>query len=460
VITVEVRNFQSIEHVTLKVEGFTVLVGKSDLGKSAIVRAVKAALTGSVGNAFVRHSESCLRRVKKSKTCECYSSVHIKKEGFDLLWEKGDKRNRYVYNGKEYGVPSRGTPDFLERPLLAHDFGMVKVGEQRKLLQVSDQFDNIFLLDQTGGTVADVFSDVARLDRVNVAIRYVEKDRKDTASTRKVRESDLITISRNLTTYEGLDSVLSKAHQVGEQLEKVLRSTKQVEKMTVFITNLKSVSESAGVLEGLVGYPIPEIGSTMAKHQESNTLAGFVLSLGDRAGAVKRLSGVESVPDLDMSAAQGLAKKYLRLTEWSNRLRDFQESLGRFRGLSEVAVGDHSKLGEMSGRVVKLCELSNRFEATSKSIQSQVITEVPELDGDRLSAINKVLLDKVYYLYDLSQTVESINNTIARIEGNLEGIGQEESKVMRDREEFERSYPYCPTCAQPIGVEHEHKRVA
>ena len=177
-IDLEVRSFQSIEHVKLRVDGFTALVGKSNIGKSAIVRAVKAALTGCVGNSFVRHSSACARRSKKAKTCECYSSVHIKAENFDLLWEKGDKHNRYVFNGQEHGVPNRGTPDFLERPKLEKDFGQVKVGDQWSLLQVADQFENLFLLNQSGGVVADVFSDVARLDRVNVAIKYVEKDRR------------------------------------------------------------------------------------------------------------------------------------------------------------------------------------------------------------------------------------------------------------------------------------------
>ena len=32
-IEVEVRNFQSIEHISLKVEGFTALVGRSNIGK-------------------------------------------------------------------------------------------------------------------------------------------------------------------------------------------------------------------------------------------------------------------------------------------------------------------------------------------------------------------------------------------------------------------------------------------
>src|SRR5580700_10412737 len=124
---VEIRNFQSIEHISIRIDGFTALVGKSDIGKRAIVRAVRAALTGATGTSFVRHGVACHRRIRGSKTCECYCSVHMSTEGFDLTWEKGDKRNLYVFNGQDYGVPNRGTPDFLERPKLLKDFGLVKI---------------------------------------------------------------------------------------------------------------------------------------------------------------------------------------------------------------------------------------------------------------------------------------------------------------------------------------------
>ena len=61
---VEVRNFQSVEHAVFRIEGFTALVGRSNIGKSALVRAVKAALTGATGTDFVRHGGLCARRLK------------------------------------------------------------------------------------------------------------------------------------------------------------------------------------------------------------------------------------------------------------------------------------------------------------------------------------------------------------------------------------------------------------
>src|SRR5512137_438933 len=107
-IEVEVRDFQSIERATIRIDGFTTLVGRSNIGKSAFVRAVQAAITGAPVGAYVRHAALCPRKTRKLKECRCQCSVHVKTEGFDMLWEKGDFINRYTFNGVVYDKVNQG----------------------------------------------------------------------------------------------------------------------------------------------------------------------------------------------------------------------------------------------------------------------------------------------------------------------------------------------------------------
>ena len=53
-IRVNVENFQSLADVEVQLEGLTALVGPSDRGKSALVRAISAALFNLPGEYFVR----------------------------------------------------------------------------------------------------------------------------------------------------------------------------------------------------------------------------------------------------------------------------------------------------------------------------------------------------------------------------------------------------------------------
>jgi hypothetical protein len=295
VVEVEIRNFQSIEKVSLKIDGFTVVVGRSNIGKSAIVRAVKAALTGAPVSSFVRHATSCLRKTKSAKTCKCFSSVHLKGDGMDLLWEKGDSINRYTYNGQVYDKAERGTPDFLQPA-----FSPVKVGDRHDLIQVADQFFPIFLLDQTGGTIADTLSDVAKLDRINVAMRLAEKDRKEALSTRKVRERDVVDLRNKLQVYEGLDDALEDAQRVVERQTAVERQERRLEEVERFLEQVAALAVIIRELEKVRLIVVPDIQPVLQVQERHNVLVRFTDYTEEREASVRALTGVDAleVPDL------------------------------------------------------------------------------------------------------------------------------------------------------------------
>src|SRR5688572_7680246 len=52
-----VTDFQSLGRVEVEVSGLTVLVGPSNRGKSALIRALEAVLFNKPGDAFVRHGK-------------------------------------------------------------------------------------------------------------------------------------------------------------------------------------------------------------------------------------------------------------------------------------------------------------------------------------------------------------------------------------------------------------------
>jgi len=287
---VEVRNFQSIEHARITIQGYTALVGRSNIGKSALVRAIKAALTGATGTSFVRHGPSCARRLKDAKKCQCKASVRIKREGFDLLWEKGDNDNRYTFNGQVFDSVERGTPSFL-----TEGYAPIKIGDDKEVLQVADQFDPIFLLNRTGGVIADVLSDVAHLDQINAAMRLVEKDRRDAVSTRKVREQDVIDLTQRLIGFDGLDDALAQVKNVEDKLSELGTADQRLRQIERFI----------------------ESGKT-------------------RAAEIKRLSGIEAivVPDASSLSIGNL----IQLTNWYNRLVGFKAWFERVKNAENATV--------------------------------------------------------------------------------------------------------------------------
>lgn len=310
-VEVEVHNFQSIEQATFRIDGFTVVVGRSNIGKSSLVRALKAALTGAPASSVVRHSPTCLRKLKQAKTCKCYSAVHIKATDFDLLWEKGDAVNRYTFNGQVYDKAERGTPEFLQP-----QFSPIKVGDRQELLQVSDQFNPIFLLDQTGGAVADTLSDVARLDCINAAIRLAEKDRKEAASTRKVRDKDILSLNLRLESYAGLDDVLAEVQRVSEQQVQLEAKEKAIQKVDLLLERTSALASSVRELMKVVAIEAPDPPPLRDASQKLGELQAFLQHQTERDAGVTLLQGVDDVIVPSPQPLQQQAEMLARLTSW------------------------------------------------------------------------------------------------------------------------------------------------
>lgn len=411
-VEVEVRNFQSIEHATIKVDGFTALVGRSNIGKSALVRAVKAALTGASGTSFVRHGSACLRRTKNLKTCECFTTVHIRTEGFDLLWKKGDKHNQYVFNGQTYDRTEQGTPDFLLRPQLAQDFGTVDVARKAKLLQVADQFDNVFLLDQTGGTVADVLSDVARLDRVNVAIRMVEKDRRDAASSRKVYEKEIVDLTARVAAFEGLEGAVEAAAAVETKLGEITKVQKDAQALTSYIKDMETLGFRVDALQKACDITVPDPNPIVGKQNSLTQLLRFLAQAGEKATVIRALSGVESISEPDLMPVSKRAEVFNCLSGWISRLRVFQDAFNKAKPVEAVVVPETSNLTAARDRFVQLQSFITKSEALQLKVE------------------------------ELQLSLDAIEDEEALVKDDLNALG------------------VCPTCIQPVTPEHLHRSVA
>ena len=315
-IEIEIRRFQSIEHVTLRVTGFSALVGRSNIGKSAVIRAVQSALGDPPSADYIRHDGTCARRVG-AKKCKCVASVHIKMPGFDLLWKKGDGVNCYKFNDIEYNSVGQGTPDFLP------GFLPVKVGDRKAMLQVADQFYPMFLLDKSGGAVADLLSDVANLDRINVASRFADKDLKEATSTLKLRQRDVSALSAELAGYDGLDKAVERVETVQSALNRVQTLCRCVTELDTFIDAVRSVGRQLKALQAVTAVVIPDVAPVSAKVEELARVVEWCSDIDGKQLVITGLSGVDKivVPELAQDISSRL-DQIRQMGSWITGLRD------------------------------------------------------------------------------------------------------------------------------------------
>jgi hypothetical protein len=172
-MVITVKDFQAIGHAALVAEGLTVIVGPSDRGKSALLRAVEAGLFNRTGDGFVRVGRTAAR-------------VQLVLDGgarHDIAWEKGGGVNRFLVDGVEYGRVGRDAPPILRELGFRDELIGARVIDDGTTLggalmrpQVARQFDGPFLLDQSGSFVNETMVKLSRLGVLQRANRACSSD--------------------------------------------------------------------------------------------------------------------------------------------------------------------------------------------------------------------------------------------------------------------------------------------
>lgn len=448
-LEVEIENFQSIEKADFKVEGFTAFVGRSNIGKSAAVRAIQCVLTGASGTNFVRHGASCERRLKGNKKCKCQTRVKLKTPEMSIVWEKGDAVNRYtVTKGGEpvvYDNPGVGTPDFLKP-----DFEAVRVGDSDEVLQVSEQFSPIFLLNQSGPAVADVLSDVAKLDDINRAMRLVSKDRKEAVSTRNVREKDAKKLREELTAFEGLDGVASKQASL-EQRQEVLENLQiRLKRLTALAVSFDGLVLVVSSLTPVVKVRDPDSGPVSTASERLGAASRFLAGIQSKAPIVKGLMGVEKLVIPDGSTVVEVSEKALRVDAWLSQAVEAKSRQAALSGVVKCSVPDVSLVSEAVRRAVLAARLSERLSAlsgTATAVPSLALPDAAPL-GTALAALGRALR--------LESRLQSCASAKASLEAGYEAAAAEEAVLLQEFQEL----GVCPTCSQRIDSDHTHLKAS
>jgi len=445
-VRIEIKNFQSIAHEVVEVDGFSALVGRSNIGKSAVVRAVKAALTGAPADSYVRHGVDCPRGTKGAKSCKCFCSVQIVADGFNLLWEKGDTVNHYVHNEVEHTVVGRGTPDFL-----ADGFSLVKVGDDKELLQVSDQFHPIFILDKSGTVVADVLSDVAKLDEINVASRLAEKDRKEAAATRKVRQKDVLELQTAVARYDGFDDVLIRVISVEETDILTEAVAQRLAKLENFVESAYGVARRIKGLEQIGSVLVPEIDPVVQGGSRLATLRAFDTSLQGSLASVAALSPVEKISPPEVQPVVQGGSKFVTLGALAAGLSDKETAVAGLVGVEKIlppsiegfeALGTgYLNLVQWAVKVEGLREFFNRAKG------------VPEA----VPALEPIVVARDAYLRfrGWSEKLQTVSQDMMRTKAALDEVTQAEAEILKEFLDL----GVCSTCNREFTAEHQHGEV-
>lgn len=182
---IRLRNYQSIGDASIELVGLTVVTGRTNLGKSALIRGVEAMLFGQAGDYYIQYK------------CDWVGgSIRLDDPNSPLQigWRKvpANKRTPSLQPLLEINKVQH-TKVGRDHHTLTAPYGILELDTATGKLrpQIASQHDPIYLVTSNETTVAEVFKMLGRTDVVTEAQRLAKKDLKDITDRRNVRRDDV-----------------------------------------------------------------------------------------------------------------------------------------------------------------------------------------------------------------------------------------------------------------------------
>jgi len=190
---VRIVNFQSHADTTITLtSGVNVIVGPSDQGKSAVIRALLWVIQNKPdGLGFVSHWNMTDKGVLKAPT-----SVELEFDGHKIVRYRDRVANRYLVDGKVLEAVGRDVPEEIERLIDIKD------------INIQRQLDSHFLLSDSAGEVARILNRTIRLDDIDKLLALVEQKRRATKNTIEQVAEELQLIQVELGALAWIDAVV------------------------------------------------------------------------------------------------------------------------------------------------------------------------------------------------------------------------------------------------------------
>lgn len=197
--SIHVENFQSLDSVDLELGAFTVIVGPSNTGKSALVRAITALASNQSGGDFIRAGQK-----------ECVVRLNFD-DNSSVAWAKPEKGGATYSltssSGQEtlFQKPGREVPEPVDALL---NLRRVEVDAVKLFPQIARQFDAPFLLTESSQKAARILAKVTKLEQILGALGLCAKDVRRGRDELKALEARIASVTEDLTQFDTLDEDL------------------------------------------------------------------------------------------------------------------------------------------------------------------------------------------------------------------------------------------------------------
>lgn len=310
-----IKGFQSLDHVEIALDPFTVIIGPSSSGKSALTRAIRTLTANARGNAFIS---------SWAKTASIEASF-LNHGSVTLVRGKTTDSNSYTISPPpgfmEDAPPSVYTKLGGEVPPEVTEFMGIAPKDP---LHFAGQFDKPFLLDESPAEVARTLAALTNVSTVFAAAREANRTRLATNATLKIRRQDLEAIRARSEEFVALRSYLAAQNDAEARLTEALTLQTRIKNLHDALQTISSSEATVLATQHAISMTLPHTALEEATllHQRIETLRSILSALETAQSTIERTQSSQA-PEVSMDTAYTALGS---LTAYRDTLRTLQVS--------------------------------------------------------------------------------------------------------------------------------------
>lgn len=296
-LKVTIENFQSISKGELEfTQGINIIVGQSNSGKSAILRAVKGAVLNTSG------SQKYIKNGTKG------FKVGIEYQGNSIEWSRTSKSPEYVINGEKYAkTGSSNLLDFLDNSGFTLD-------ENKSLMNVESELELPFPFDKSNSELFKLFEkNIFCISDSTAITKLIKSDEEETASRKDNAEYELTRLQDKLTAIEELEKEVDLNWLVSKRGE-LANLASDKEKLLLDIQNLHGIIS----LGKVIGKGVPHL-SQLPDLQD-------YISLSKDIETVEQIRGVGNILSQSVPTASTPTVSVSEFIELKNDIKELENA--------------------------------------------------------------------------------------------------------------------------------------
>ncbi|WP_059105233.1 AAA family ATPase [Shouchella shacheensis] len=463
--TVRLENFQSHFDTTLTLDdGLNVLIGQSDSGKTAVLRGVRWVLFNQPrGTDFIRVGADFVR------VTVTFAS------GVAIVRERTSSKNRYIVKklDQEDLVLEGFGIHVPEEVLDAHGMRGFRIdGDNEWHLQVAQQLDGPFLLEQTASLRAKTIGRMSGAHYLDMAIRDTSRDLLSVHQRMKHKEQEANEVSEALKPFRHLHEAKKKIDRGVSALEKAREKQAKLDRLKRAAQRYRALeaerAQTQNQLQLIEGLSIwqelyEKTSQDLLHHQKLNhakkQLASYEKDLHTCQSWMEKTKTIHEAGEgfHHVSRISERLKRLARLQQEANRQAEMEkkveQALSQTNFVTVLSGEQLAKIKEQQQRKQQLMQAKERFLAIKrerKRIETDVTvgTRAEKAKAYMESAIHSK--ERLRTLQDMGQKLEEMQKRLREGKAFVEKQEEQEETLKNQQEEQLKKMSICPTCGQAI----------